>query len=96
MTDYKDIWIFVEIKNADIRGVTFELLGKAKELAEKSDDKVCAVIIGKDGSRFCEALSYYDIDKLYLCENETLDDYLTETYSSLLIDLCKKYTPNIL
>ena len=96
MTEYKDIWVFVEIKNADIRGVTFELLGKAKELAENSDDKVCAVILGKDGSKFCEDLSYYDVDKIYLCESEILNDYLNETYSSVLINLTKKYMPNIL
>jgi electron transfer flavoprotein alpha subunit len=96
MTDYKDIWVFVEIKKADIRGVTFELIGKAKELAENSNDKVCAIILGKDGSRFCEKLSYHNVDKIYLCENEILEDYLTETYSSILINLIKKYSPNIL
>ncbi len=96
MTDNKDIWVFVEIKKANIRGVTFELLGKAKELAENSDDKVCAIILGKDGSRFCEELSYHNVDKIYLCENEILEDYLTETYSSILISLIKKYTPNII
>jgi electron transfer flavoprotein alpha subunit len=96
MMDYKDIWVFVEIKKVDIRGVTFELLGKAKELAENSDDKVCAIILGKDGSGFCEKLSYHNVDKIYLCENEILEDYLTETYSSILINLIKKYSPNIL
>ena len=96
MVDYKDIWVFVEIKKADIRGVTFELLGKAKELVENSDDKVCAIILGRDCSGFCEELSYHDVDKIYLCENEILGDYLTETYSSILINLIRKYTPNII
>ena len=96
MVDYKDTWIFVEIKSAEIRGVTFELIGKAKELAQNSDEKVCAVILGGDNSRFCEELSYHNIDKIYLCEDEILGEYLTETYSSTLISLIKKYMPNIL
>ncbi|MHA2282526.1 MAG: electron transfer flavoprotein subunit alpha/FixB family protein [Promethearchaeota archaeon] len=96
MVDHKDIWVFVEIKKAEIRGVTFELLNKAKELAKNSDDKVCAIILGKDSSRFCEKLSYYGIDIIYLSENEILGDYLTETYSLTLIELIRKYLPNIL
>jgi electron transfer flavoprotein alpha subunit len=96
MVGYKDIWVFVEIKKSEIRGVTFELLGKAKELALNSDDNVCAIVLGKDGARFCEELSYHKIDKIYLVENEILGDYLTETYSSILINLIQKYTPNIL
>ena len=93
--DNKDIWVFVEIKKTDIRSVTFELLGKAKELAKTTSDKVCAIILGKDGSKFCEDLSYHDVDKIYLCEDEILGDYLTETYSVILVDLIKKYAPNI-
>lgn len=54
------------------------------------------IILGRDCSRFCEELSYHNIDKIYLCENEILEDYLTETYSPILINLIKKYTPNIL
>ncbi|MHA1931623.1 MAG: electron transfer flavoprotein subunit alpha/FixB family protein [Promethearchaeota archaeon] len=96
MTDHKDIWVFVEIKKAEIRGVTFELIGKAKELAKVSNEKVCAIILGKDGSRFCEDLSYYGIDKIYLCENKLLGEVLTETYSLTFIELIRKYLPDII
>jgi len=94
--DYKDIWVFVEFKKGEIRGVTFELLSKAKELAQETGDNVCAIILGKDNSRFCEELSYHSLDKIYLCDNEILEDYLTETYSLTLIELIKKYLPNII
>ncbi|MFX1572844.1 MAG: electron transfer flavoprotein subunit alpha/FixB family protein [Promethearchaeota archaeon] len=96
MEDYKDIWVFVEFKKDKIRSVSYELLGKAKQLAEKSKEKVCAVLLGKDISKFCEELSEHGIDKIYLCENVVLEEYLTETYSSILIDLAKEYLPNII
>ena len=96
MVDYKDIWVFVEIKKAKIRGVTFELLSKAKELAKNSDNKVCLIILGKDTSKFCEDLSYHDVDKIYVCENELLEEYLTEPYSFTLVELIKQYLPNII
>jgi electron transfer flavoprotein alpha subunit len=96
MAEYKDIWVFIEFKKGNIRGVSFELLGKAKELAKKSNEKVCAVLLGNNLSKFCEELSSHDIDKIYLCENEILEEYLTETYSSLLVELVKKYMPSII
>ena len=96
MEGYKDIWIFVELKKEKIRGVSFELLGKAKELAKNSNEKVCAVVLGSNVSKICEELSYHAIDKIYLGEDEILDNYLAETYSSVIIDLIKKYLPNII
>ena len=95
MAEYEDIWIFVEFKKDNIRGVSFELLGKAKELAKKSNDKVCAVLLGNNISKFVNELSLHGIDKIYLCDNALLGDYLTEVYSSVLIDLIKKYMPKI-
>ncbi|MFX1346609.1 MAG: electron transfer flavoprotein subunit alpha/FixB family protein [Promethearchaeota archaeon] len=96
MGDYKGIWVFVEFKKNTIRSVSFEILGKAKELAKKSNEKVCAVLLGNNISRFCEELSYHGIDKIYLCEDAILEEYLTETYSSILVALAKEYMPNII
>ncbi|MFW9876989.1 MAG: electron transfer flavoprotein subunit alpha/FixB family protein, partial [Candidatus Thorarchaeota archaeon] len=94
--DYKDIWVFIELKKDKIRGVSLELLGKAKELALKSNEKVCAVLLGNNLSKFCEELSNHGIDKIYICENELLKEYLLETYSLILVELIKNYMPSIL
>ncbi|MFX1312014.1 MAG: electron transfer flavoprotein subunit alpha/FixB family protein, partial [Promethearchaeota archaeon] len=96
MKEYKDIWVFIELKKEKIRGVSFELIGKAKELAKISNEKVCAVVLGGNLSKISEELSYHAIDKLYLCEHNILNDYLAEAYSSILIDLIEKNLPNII
>lgn len=95
MAENKDIWVFVEFKKDNIRGVSFELLGKAKELAIKSNEKVGVVLLGNNISKFNEQFSYHGVDKIYICENEVFGDYLTETYSSILVSLIKKYMPNV-
>ncbi|MFX1376825.1 MAG: electron transfer flavoprotein subunit alpha/FixB family protein [Promethearchaeota archaeon] len=96
MTEYKDVWVFIEIKKESIRGVSFELLSKAKELSKKTNEKVCVILIGSNVSKFCEVLLNHGIDIIYLCENKLLEDYLTETYTSILINLIKRYPPNII
>ncbi|MFX0028427.1 MAG: electron transfer flavoprotein subunit alpha/FixB family protein [Candidatus Hermodarchaeota archaeon] len=96
MVNNRDIWVFIEIKKDVIRGVSFELLGKAKELAKKSNEKVCVVLLGNNILKFTEGLSSYGIDKIYFCNDALLEDYLNETYSSILLDMIKEYLPNII
>ncbi|MFX1277794.1 MAG: electron transfer flavoprotein subunit alpha/FixB family protein [Promethearchaeota archaeon] len=96
MAENKDIWVFIELKKDVIRGVSFELLGKAKELATKSKENVCAVLLGNNLSKIKADLCSYGIDKIYLSDNEILGEYLTETYSLILLDLIEQYHPNII
>ncbi|MFX1324371.1 MAG: electron transfer flavoprotein subunit alpha/FixB family protein [Promethearchaeota archaeon] len=95
ISDSKDIWVFIEFKKDNIRGVSFELLGKAKELAKKTKEKICAVLLGKDLSKASEELSFHSIDKIIRGDNVLLGEYLTEIYSSILVNLIKEYQPNI-
>ncbi|MHA2121518.1 MAG: electron transfer flavoprotein subunit alpha/FixB family protein [Promethearchaeota archaeon] len=96
MVEYKNIWVFVEIKKGIIRGVSLELIGKAKELAQKTHEKVGVILIGNNVSQFCEEFSSHGIDQIYFCEDEILGEYLAETYSKILVELIEKYLPNIL
>ncbi|MFW9784101.1 MAG: electron transfer flavoprotein subunit alpha/FixB family protein [Candidatus Heimdallarchaeota archaeon] len=89
------MWVFVEFKKDNIRGVSLELLGKAKELAKKTNEEVCAVLVGKDLSKASEELSFHGIDKIIRSENALLGEYLTETYSQILVNLINDYQPNI-
>jgi electron transfer flavoprotein alpha subunit len=92
---YKDIWVFVEIKGNKIRKVTFELLGKAKQLADELMQNVCAILLGSDVKKFCKDLSAYGADKIYISEDEILKEYYTDPYTSVLVGLISKHEPNI-
>jgi len=41
--DYKGIWVFIEQKNGRVQSVSYELLGKAQELAKKLNCQVSGV-----------------------------------------------------
>jgi len=42
----KGIWVFAEVKDGNIRKVTFELLSQGKKMAEKLGEELVAVILG--------------------------------------------------
>lgn len=94
-SQFRDIWIIAEIKNNKIRNVSFELLGKAIELADELKQDPCVILIGNNVKKFTEEFSNRGAKKIFVAEDESLEDYYTETYSSIVIGLISKYKPNI-
>ncbi|MFX1532995.1 MAG: FAD-binding protein [Promethearchaeota archaeon] len=92
---YKDIWVFAEVKDNKIRSVTFELLGKARQLADELKQDVGVVLLGEDVRKFCKDLSAYGADKIYLAEAESLKEYYTDPYAFVIVGLILKHEPNI-
>ncbi|MFX0067112.1 MAG: electron transfer flavoprotein subunit alpha/FixB family protein, partial [Candidatus Hermodarchaeota archaeon] len=92
---YKGVWVFAEVKDDKIRSVTFELLGKARQLADELKQDVGVVLLGNDVKKFCKDLSAYGADKIYLAESESLKEYYTDPYAFVIVGLILKYEPNI-
>lgn len=95
LTQYKDVWIVAEIKDDKVRKVSFELLGKAKELAAELKQETCVLLIGENVKQFTQDFSKRSANKIYIVEHEALKDYYTETYSSVVTGIISKYKPNI-
>ncbi len=95
LSQYQDVWIVAEIKDDKVRKVSFELLGKAKELADDLKQKVCVLLLGDNVKKFAQDFSNRGANRIYVAEHEALKDYYTETYSSVVTGIISKYRPNI-
>ena len=95
LSQYQDVWIVAEIKDDKVRKVSFELLGKAKELADDLKQKVCVLLLGDNVKKFAQDFSNRGANRIYVAEHEALKDYYTETYSSVVTGIISKYKPNI-
>jgi electron transfer flavoprotein alpha subunit/NAD-dependent dihydropyrimidine dehydrogenase PreA subunit len=95
LSKYQDVWIVAEIKDGKIRNVSFELLGKAKELADELNQRCCVLLLGDNVKRFSQEFSNRGANNIYIAEHEALKDYYTETYSSVITGIISKYHPNI-
>ncbi len=95
LIQYQDVWIVAEIKDNKVRKVSFELLGKALELANELKQKTCVLLIGDNVKQFAQDFSNRGAKKIYIAEHEALIDYYTKTYSSVVIGIISKYKPNI-
>lgn len=95
LTQYKDVWVFAEQKNGTVQSVTFELLGKGRELANKLGVNLCAVYLGENIGDQLEQLFWRGADLVYVVESAKLKDYLSEPYSNALAELILEYRPEI-
>jgi electron transfer flavoprotein alpha subunit len=95
ITDYHGVWVFAEQKKSVIQPVVWELLSKAKELAEKLNTEVSAVLLGYKIKEKAKDLIAYGADKVYLVEDEKLANFLDEPYTEVLVHLIRKYKPEI-
>ncbi|PIQ90437.1 MAG: electron transfer flavoprotein subunit alpha [Candidatus Omnitrophica bacterium CG11_big_fil_rev_8_21_14_0_20_41_12] len=94
--DYKGIWVFIEQKNGRVQSVSYELLGKAQELAKKLNCQVSGVLIGNKLEDQLDELIFCGADNIYLVEAPELANFQDEPYTNILVELVKKHKPEIL
>lgn len=90
-----EVWIFAQHDNHHLAEISFELLGKGKELADKLGVLVAAVAIGKNVRPSATALIARGADKVYLVQHDSLKAYTTLTYTQVLVDLIHRFRPEI-
>ncbi|MCP3979715.1 MAG: electron transfer flavoprotein subunit alpha/FixB family protein, partial [bacterium] len=91
----KAVWVVAETLGGELRPVTFELLGKAAELASRYHGEVAAVLPGNGLNRHVAALAAYGADVVYLADDPRLRDYGTDVVTTLLAAAIEKYRPGV-
>ncbi len=92
---YKGVWVVAEQYRGDIQSVTYELLGKGRELADKLGVELCAVLLGKDICEKTDEMIHRGAEKVYLVDSPELLQYQNEPYSKVIIELINEYKPEI-
>jgi len=87
-----EILVLAEHRQGQIRDITFEMLTKGKELAEKTDSDLTAVLLGKEVKEQAETLSQY-AQKVLLVEDAKLENFNSEAYHKVLSNLINEHKP---
>ena len=87
------VWVVAELTGGKIRPVTFELLGRGIQLAEKLGGEVAAVLIGRDVGAHAQTLAAYGADRVYVADDPAFTAYSTETYTTILANAIRAHNP---
>ncbi|MFH1411647.1 MAG: electron transfer flavoprotein subunit alpha [Candidatus Omnitrophota bacterium] len=94
-SNYKNVWVFAEQKKGQVQSISFELLGKGRELADKLGVELCAVLLGDKTEEACKELIARGADKVYLVDSPKLKAYQDDPYTKVLTALVAKHKPEI-
>ncbi|MFI4912265.1 MAG: electron transfer flavoprotein subunit alpha/FixB family protein [Sedimentisphaeraceae bacterium JB056] len=94
---HSGVWILAEQRKGYVQRVSFELLRRGRELADKSGQNLSAMIFGNNiDQNGLEELILRGADKVVCVEAPELEDFLVETYSECMMDVVEKYKPDII
>ena len=92
---YQGIAVFIESSDDHGATVSWEMVGKAKELAEKLNTKVIGFFLGHEVDSIVQEAMDYGCDDIHVIDDPFLKTYLSKPYGKALTDLCKKVKPEI-
>ena len=93
--DYKNVYVFAEQRGGVIQPVAYELLGKARDLADALGEKVVAMLVGYNIKSEAKNLIEMGADEVLVADNAELFDYLTEQYSQVVYQMITERKPGI-
>lgn len=96
----KSLWngiaVYVDHVDGEIHPVTLELIGKARELADKVNQEVYCIAMGEKIEENVHELLHYGVDKVFLYDDHELKFFRIEPYTSAIEDFINKVKPSVL
>ena len=94
----KSVWngvcIYADCSGGRMHKVTYELLGKAVELAKVISQPVYALVIGSNVEKSARELLKYGADKVFTYDHPELKDFRIEPYTAVFYDFITKHKPS--
>ena len=89
----KGITVYIDHIDGEIHPVTYELIGKARELAAKINHPVYAIMLGNNITEKCHEVLHYGVDKVFVYDDENLERFKIEPYTAAFEDFVNKFRP---
>lgn len=94
--DAHGIWVYLEHTDGHLEGVSLELLGRARTLADATGEQLTALLLSADGSALAEQAVGYGADEVLLVPHPALSVYTTLPAARVVADLVAQRRPSIL
>ncbi len=96
MVEHQGVMVIGEMKNGKLAGMTGELLGGGRRLANELGQELSCLLIGSGVNGQTKEAIALGADKVFVVNDPLLKDYLTETYVLVTEKVVKQVSPQIL
>lgn len=92
---WRGIAVYVDHVEGEIHPVTYELIGKAREMANKIKHPVYCLLMGHNIQEKAKELLHYGVDEVFVYDEEELKDFRIEPYTAVFEDFIRNMQPTI-
>lgn len=92
-TQWQGVAVYVDHVDGEIHPVTYELIGKAKELAAVVNQSVYAFFLGHGITKAAEELLHYGVDQVYVYDDRLLERFRIQPYTAAFEEFVHKVRP---
>ncbi len=87
LAQFKGVYVWIELDGEHspprVKKVALELLGKGRQLADKLEEELTAVVLSGPQPFEADELGKFGADRVILCQHELLDAYSTDGYTNV-------------
>ncbi|MFQ5859280.1 MAG: electron transfer flavoprotein subunit alpha/FixB family protein [Anaerolineae bacterium] len=91
-----DVLVIAEQRDGELKKVTFEILGKAEELASELGGQATAVVLGDGLAATAGTLAQHGASKVYVGDDPALGEYSPDGWASVVADLARRMEPAVI
>jgi len=95
-SQWKGIAVYVEHRSGEVHPITYELIGKAKEMANKINHPVYCLFIGHEIKNEAYKMLEYGVDNVFVYDKKELKHFRIEPYTAVIEDFISKVKPSIM
>jgi electron transfer flavoprotein alpha subunit len=95
LSAYSNVAVFIEQHDGVVAGVSYEMLGEGRKLADQLGEKLIGVLLGNEMQKAAEELIKYGADKVYYVDDPSLATFKDDTYAHLITQFINAEKPAI-
>ena len=89
------LWVYLEHEEGRLEGVSLELLGQGRRLADQAGQRLTALLLGDKVGPLADEAIGYGADAVLLAEHPLLEPYTTDPCTSVVASLVLERKPDI-
>lgn len=90
------VWTFVEQLDGAAQPISWEMLGKGRELADRLGTTLTACVLGHQATPIAQEAITYGADRVLLADAPELARFRTEPYARVMAEMVRQGRPDIL
>ena len=94
--DWKGVAVIIEQIEGVAENISWELLGKSRELADIAKQDLLAIVLAKDAKPIAKEAIARGANKAIYSSHDLLDHYKWETYSKVCTEILEEHKPSML